>query len=92
MLLVSSQRVHLQMEEVYWILSRHRLRLQRLLAVLSLPLLSDGLNDRFVKLTDVGVSGFGVQRQFEFSLSHCSLDPLAVAGIAGGSVAGPSIL
>ena len=92
MLLVSSQRVHLQVEEVYGIFSRHRLRLQRLLTVLSLPFLSNGLNNRFVELTDVSVSSFGVQRQFEFPLCHGSLYPLAVAGVTGGSVAGSPVL
>ena len=94
MLLVTSQSIHLKVEEVYWILTRHHagVCLQRLLAVLSRSLLSHCLDDRLVKLTDVLVTSLGVQLQLELALRHDPLDSLAVAGVAGWSVAWSTIL
>ena len=77
MFLVSSQCRHLEVEEIYGILSC-RLHFHRLLAVVSWSLLPDCLYHGLVILTDVIVSSFRVQRQFQFPLSHDPLDPLAV--------------
>merc|ERR1719336_2034961 len=61
MFLVATQCVHLEVEEIHRILARYRLRLQRLLAVLPLPLLSHGLDERLVVLADVVMTSFRVQ-------------------------------
>ena len=90
MLLVTPECVHLKVEEVHRVLARHgHLSVQRLLTVLSLPLLPDVLDDRLVKLADIVVLGLGVQGELELPLGDYSLYPLAVGGVGGGPVAGP---
>ena len=91
MLFVSPESVHLQVEEVYRIVSGG-VQLYRLFTVMSRPLLSHSLYHGLVIFTDVIVASFGVQSQFEFPLSHNALDPLAVGGVAGRSVARPAVL
>merc|ERR1719350_709556 len=79
------------MEEIYRIFSC-RLQFHRLLAVVSRSLLPDCLYDGLVIFTDVIVPSFWVQGQLQFPLGHNPLDPLAVGGVTGRSVAGSAIL
>ena len=92
MLLVPSQGVHLEMEEIHRVLPSDSLRVFGFTVRMPLSLLSDCLDDRLVELTNVVVLGLGVQLELELPLRHCALDSLAVAGIAGGSVAGSAVL
>ena len=93
-LLVPPESVHLQLEQVD-VLPGAGLggdRLTGLLALPSLPLGSDGLNEGLVVLTDVHVVRLGVELQPEPPLGHHPLDLLAVGGVTWRPVAGPAVL
>ena len=91
MFLVSPQCRHLEVEEIYRIFNC-RVQFHRLLAVMSWSLLSHCLYDRLVIFTDVIMPSFRVQGQLQFPLSHDPLNPLAVGGVTGRSVAGAAVL
>ena len=92
MLLVPSQGVHLQVEEVHRVFSSDGLSFLSFTVRMTLSLLSDCLDDRLVKLTNVVVFGLRIKLKLQLPLSNSSLNSLAVACIAGWSVAGATAL
>lgn len=91
--LVTSQRVHLQLEQIH-LGDLHVMvgRLSSIVTCLSLSLVANTLDEVLVEVANVKMTNAFVDVQLEFLLGYALLDPLAEGGVSSRSAASLSVL